>query len=152
MHNQGRGGEHETDGKSQPTAPPALGRALLSDLTALFLMLWRRAQVFPKRWTVHSSQGKLHSFELLCQLEGDYVLCEQTFQSEIMLMPHPPASALTPPGNCVESALFCLQNMLELKLLLGWSFEFGDLGTPGSPVAYWAPTMCQALGLLHVHT
>lgn len=101
---------------------------------------------------VHSSQGKLHSFELLCPLEGGRILWEQKFQSEIMLMPHPPVSAVTPPGICVEGALFCLQNMLELNLLLGWSFEFGDFGTPSSPVACWAPTMCQALCLLHVHT
>lgn len=80
------------------------------------------------------------------------VLWEQKFQSEIMLMPHPPVSAVTPPGICVEGALFCFQNMLELNLLLGWSFEFGDFGTPSSPVACWAPTMCQALCLLHVHT
>lgn len=151
-------------------------------IMASLLTLQRQRHDFSKRWNslVQLSQGKLNSFERVYQLKNGSLLCEQKSQSEVVLMPHPHVSKVqhrevTRPGASGSMApipvfrmcwnsTFCSTGFLSLGICVCvfWEGEnnvitctatcYGGLVTSGSPIACWAPTMCQALYLIQVYT
>ena len=64
-----------------PQLHPLSGGSRSQMVMASLLMLWRRRQAFSKRrtGTIHTSQGKLNSFELIYLREDGWTLAKQKF-------------------------------------------------------------------------